>query len=386
LRFTFRTALVLVGGILLALIFRATHLPGAWLFGPLTVSAIFGVRGWESVRLPNSVYIAGQAVIGTALGAGFSPKTLGLVPQHLVVFSFAVIFILLTSLLNGWLLARFTRLDAATAFLGIMPGGASAMAAMSDSLKADTRLVTSLQLVRLLIVLATLALAAPWLNHLSQSSGATGPAETLAPVIPFAWWRFGILVGLTLVGWLVGMNTRIPAGSFLIPIFLYFLVSLSGISLGGWPWPLLAAAYLAMGVQIGGRFDPGTVRLVRSVILPVVGTTLLLLTASVVLAWVVAREMHLSFVSAYLAATPGGLDSVAAVATELHIDTTVVVTMHMVRLLCVLLFGPWLVRACVSRYGEKELGIGRDAPSFLPEREEIRFAEERTETTGPGGR
>ena len=55
--------------------------------------------------------------------------------------------------------------------------------------------------------------------------------------------------------------------------------------------------------------------------------------------------MHLDFTSAYLAATPGGLDSVAAVAAELHVDTTIVIAMHTVRLLCVLLFGPWLVRA-----------------------------------------
>jgi hypothetical protein len=56
--------------------------------------------------------------------------------------------------------------------------------------------------------------------------------------------------------------------------------------------------------------------------------------------------MHLDLASAYLAATPGGLDSVAAVATDLRVDTTIVVSMHLVRLLCVLLFGPWLVRLC----------------------------------------
>jgi len=36
-----------------------------------------------------------------------------------------------------------------------MPGGASAMAAMSDSLRADTRLVAAVQYVRLLIILAS---------------------------------------------------------------------------------------------------------------------------------------------------------------------------------------------------------------------------------------
>jgi hypothetical protein len=45
--------------------------------------------------------------------------------------------------------------------------------------------------------------------------------------------------------------------------------------------------------------------------------------------------MGLDPVSAYLAATPGGLDSVAAVAAELQGDTAVILTVHLVRLLCV---------------------------------------------------
>ena len=48
--------------------------------------------------------------------------------------SVAVIFILLTSLFNGWALTRSTRLDVATAFLGTMAGGDCKMAAVSDSL------------------------------------------------------------------------------------------------------------------------------------------------------------------------------------------------------------------------------------------------------------
>jgi membrane AbrB-like protein len=101
-----------------------------------------------------------------------------------------------------------------------------------------------------------------------------------------------------------------------------------------------------MGLQIGGRFHPQTINMIRRVILPVVGTTLLLLVGSLVLAFLISWMMHLDLISAYLAATPGGLDSVAAVATDLHVDTTIVVSMHLVRLLCVLLFGPWLVHLC----------------------------------------
>jgi membrane AbrB-like protein len=348
-------ALLVVCAVGLALLFHVLHMPGAWLFGPLAVSSIFAVRGWEAVQFPKSVYVAGQAMIGTALGSGFSAKTLSIIPQHAGIFTFAVVFILATSLLNGWLLSRFTRLDAPTSFLGTMPGGASAMAAMSDSLRADTRLVTAIQYIRLLIILGSLACIAPLLKAHAQVIASSAPGVVLFHPTPFVAWKFAGLLALAAIGWLAGMKTPIPAGAFLVPTLLYSLLAWQGVELGSWPWLLLAVAYGIMGIQIGGRFHPSTIAMIRSVILPVVGTTLLLLLGSIILAFLVAWFMHVDLVSAYLAATPGGLDSVAAVATDLHVDTTLVVSMHLVRLLCVLLFGPWLVKLCIPNEANKSI-------------------------------
>ena len=345
MKFDRATLLLLLSALGLGLLFHALRLPGAFMFAPLSASAIFAVRGWCAIKLPQPAYIAGQALIGTALGAGFSPHTLGVIPQHAGIFTFAVVFILATSLFNGWLLSRFTPLDAATSFLGTMPGGAGAMASMSDSLRADTRLVTAIQYVRLLVILASLACVAPILKAYAPHTGVAGPAFAIYTT-EFVPWKLGVLLLIVVIGWLAGMYTKIPSAAFLVPTLLYFFFSVAGVQLGGLPWEALAFAYAIMGLQIGGRFHPETIVLISRVLLPVIGTTLLLLVASVVLAAMVAQLMHLDFTSAYLAATPGGLDSVAAVATDLRVDTTVVVSMHLVRLLCVLLFGPWLVKLC----------------------------------------
>jgi membrane AbrB-like protein len=346
-----RLALLLITAVLSAFALQAAHLPAAWLFGPLIASALFAVRDWQAVELPRSVYLAAQAVIGTALGAGFSPATLLTLPQHFWIFAFAVVFILLTSLFNGWILTRFTRLDVATAFLGTMPGGAGEMAAMSDSLRADARLVVIMQYTRLLLILASLALVTPFLSHHASLPGVQAPVTTSLIPVAFAWWKLGALGLLAFLGWLTGMRTRIPAGTFLIPTALYFLLETSGVQPGRWPWPLFAAAYLVMGLQIGGRFRRSTLEAIKGILLPVCGTTLLLLGGSFLLAWILTREMGLDPISAYLAATPGGLDSVAAVAAELQGDTAVILTVHLVRLLCVLIAGPWLVRASARLLG-----------------------------------
>jgi membrane AbrB-like protein len=353
MRLSYRSTLLPITAVLFACALQAAHLPAAWLFGPLVASALFALRDWQAFEASRSIYVAAQAVIGTGLGAGFSPATLLTLPKHFSIFAFAVVFILLTSLFNGWILTRRTRLDVATAFLGTMPGGAGEMAAMSDSLRADSRLVVIMQYTRLLLILATLAVVTPFLNHHAPSAQEQEAATAALVPAPFAWWKIGALCFLAFTGWLTGMRTRIPAGTFLVPTVFYFLLEMSGIQLGRWPWPVFATAYLVMGLQIGGRFRRSTLAVIKDILLPVCGTTLLLLAGSFVLAWILTREMGLDPVSAYLAATPGGLDSVAAVATELQGDTAVILTVHLVRLLCVLIVGPWLVRGCSRWLGKR---------------------------------
>lgn len=116
--------------------------------------------------------------------------------------------------------------------------------------------------------------------------------------------------------------------------------------------PLVASALFAVRNWYAVELPRSVYIAIKDILLPVGGTTLLLLAGSFVLAWILNREMGLDPVSAYLVATHGGLDSVAAVAAEVQGDTAVILTVHLVRLLCVLTVGPWLVRAC-SRWLSK---------------------------------
>jgi membrane AbrB-like protein len=108
-----------------------------------------------------------------------------------------------------------------------------------------------------------------------------------------------------------------------------------------------------MGLQIGSRFEPSTGTEMKRLAGPLLATTAILMLCSVGLAAWLARALPLDAVSAYLAATPGGLDSVAAVASELHADSALIITVHLARLLAVLLLGPWLVKGAAGRRGKR---------------------------------
>ncbi len=339
---------LLICSVLTALLFSTFHLPAAWLFGPLLVSAFFAMRDWKAIILPKHSACLIRAVIGTALGAGFSRDTLHLLLGHLEMIAMAVVLIFAASLFNGWILARSTRLDTSTAFLGTLPGGASAMITMAESLNADSRLVAVMQYMRLLIVLGTVFVAAPFLLHLLPHA-----SQAMSSVIPQAtstmltWHHLGILTLLTVAGYLAGMYTPIPAGPFLIPALLEFALGMAGISPGRWPTPIFAAAYMLMGLQVGGRFQRSTLATMKGLFVPVFSTTFLLLIASFFLAAWLVWSLKISPLSAYLAATPGGLDSIAAMAGEVGADSSIILVIQTARLLSVLLFGPWLVRGCI---------------------------------------
>ena len=346
MKLSFPSVLVPVAAALVAIAFKALNVPAAWFFGPLAVSALFAICSWHETGVPRPLYLAAQAVIGTALGAGIGQGSLETFAGHLVTFVLSVASLLLISVLNAWILFRCTRLDAATALLGSLPGSATEMAAMCDSLRADARLVTVMQSLRVLLIVACLALVTPILSGLgSQAANHEPPISAPVFAATFEWWKLGILVILAYIGWLAGTKTRIPAGTLLIPAVLYFILQVCGVELGRLPWPVTAVAYLVAGLSVGGRFRRSTILAAKQMLLPVFATTLLLFGTSFILAYVIVRQTGLDAVSGFLATTPGILESVGAVAAEMQADSAVILSVHILRLACVVIAAPWLVRA-----------------------------------------
>ncbi len=63
------------------------------------------------------------------------------------------------------------------------------------------------------------------------------------------------------------------------------------------------------------------------------------------IAWVLTNELGIDPLTAYLATSPGGMDSVAIIAAAAgNLDISFIMAMQMVRLLVVLIFGPMLAR------------------------------------------
>ena len=76
------------------------------------------------------------------------------------------------------------------------------------------------------------------------------------------------------------------------------------------------------------------------------------------MAWGLTRFMHIDFMTAYLATSPGGLDTVAVIAAGSNADMALIMAMQTLRLFSILLTGPAIARfiSTYARSGRPSAG------------------------------
>ena len=342
-------AVLILFAILAGFILARLGLPASFLTGPLLVAAIFAVTNRSVIRFPLFIYRLAQSVIGVMLSFTITAKSLQTIVTNWAPIATLVITMLVLTTVIGIGLRRFANLQPGTALLGALPGGAGEMIAMSDSLGADVRLVTVMQYGRLLAILATISVV----GHFAGAQAGSGQHPlAVAPLYRAEPLNYLVSTVIALIGALAGVRFRIPAGTMLIPAVLAALAGILGIPAAPWPPVVLAGAYLVLGLQIGGNFDAAIVDQLRRLGWFILLSNIFLLAVSAFLAFCLMPLLRLDLLSAYLAATPGGLDSVAAMATDLKADAALILAVHSLRLISVLVIGPYLVRFVAQRLSQ----------------------------------
>ena len=101
-------------------------------------------------------------------------------------------------------------------------------------------------------------------------------------------------------------------------------------------------AQIAIGVMVGNMMTGGTLLEIRAMAPLMFGSTALLVVAGALGAWFICRSAGLDAGSAILATSPGGLQAVVGMASDLGTNAPAVLAFHLVRLYTVLLLAPFL--------------------------------------------
>ena len=330
---------LLVLSVLLIAALKAVHMPGATILGAIVAAMAVALAGAE-LELPKASFLAAQGLMGAMLGGMVEASIFRDIADYWAALAMALAVMIGSAVLVGWLVERSGRLPPGTGTWGALPGAAPAMILMAGEFGGDMRFVAVMQYLRVLVVVVIASLVSHVLFRVVDPVVAVASARAVTPSLA----GFGGTIGVAIVGAAIGIFLRIPAGAIIGPLIVGGAVSIwtpAPLHFPGW---LAWIVFTVIGWTIGLRFRRQIFRaLVAS--LPVMLVSIVsLVLLSAISAWLLVLFADRDPVTAFLATSPGGLDTVAILALESRADVAFVLTLQTLRLLATVLVGTIIAR------------------------------------------
>lgn len=341
-------------GILLALslmfsvLFDTIRLPAALLLGAMLGAILVAVAD-GCPRITRKAFIVAQGIIGCLIARSITPEIVASLRHDWLLFISVTITVILACAGMGWILARKQVLPGTTAIWACSPGGAAVMTLMSDAYGGDMRLVALMQYLRVVIVTVLATVVA----HLWLGGTQTVPSIFANWLAPVSWTELGGTLILAVGGPLIAQRLRIPGGAILAPLLIGATLQANGIMHIVLPPWILAPTYVVLGWTIGLRFSRQTLGQAARALPSMIVSIICLVLACAGIAVGVAHLTHLDPLTAYLATSPGGLDSVAIIAASSGVNIPFVMAFQTARFLLVVFTGPALAKYMAGRLQAK---------------------------------
>lgn len=319
---------------------ESLNLPAALLLGPMAVAIIFASRD-KPLFIPAGFFWLAQGVVGCMIARSIPVSVFVDMAKNWPLFIVSIFSVIVASTLSGWAMTRWQVLPGSTAIWGSSPGAATAMTLMAESYGADVRLVAVMQYLRVVVV----AIAATLVSRIWAPEEPTGSAVSNFDFIqPIAWGHFGATLLLILGGLIASRLFRIPAGPLLLTLAGGVIFQDFGLVTIELPPALLMVAYAIIGWSIGLRFNRAIIIYAAKALPRLLLAVLSLVAICGLFAFGLVHFAGIDPLTAYLATSPGGADSVAIIASASHVDMSFVMSMQTGRFIIVLLTGPALAR------------------------------------------
>jgi uncharacterized protein len=150
-------------------------------------------------------------------------------------------------------------------------------------------------------------------------------------------WRSTLLVTAAgAIGAVLFTLLGVPAGALVGAVLGSAVATVKSPS-GGYPRQLRVAGMILLGCAAGSRVNSDSLPTLLAMVAPTLVGVVVLLVLDVVMALVLHRRFGLDLPTALLACAPGGVSEMATISTELGARSGIVVSIHLLRVLLVVL-------------------------------------------------
>jgi membrane AbrB-like protein len=317
------------------------RMPLPWMIGSMLAMASVQMAGAELEPLPGG-RDAGMVVVGSTLGLYFTAPVVHEISQYwpwFVALGFAAIGF---GTLSAFVLARLARVDRATAFFGSMPGGAADMALMGERHGAAPDRVAIAHSIRMLFVVTLFPVGI-------TLAGFSATDEYRPVLVPFDSAGLAALLGLGALAGAAARRVGLPTAFMMGSLATSIAITVAGVELSSVPTPLVNAAQVLLGCNLGSRFERGFLASAPRFVMAVIPSVAITLGAAVLVGWGLAAASGVYLGSGLLAAAPGGIAEMSITARVLRIGVAFVTAAHVVRYVIVVLLTVPVYRLLSSR-------------------------------------
>ncbi|WP_079530067.1 AbrB family transcriptional regulator [Halobacillus hunanensis] len=325
--------IALIGGLLFA--FLALPLP--WILGPVTLLILYKIKIDHQTQSSSLLRDLAFWLLGIQIGLTFQSETWANIGPYLMPYTLFSFAIMATSLSFAFVLSKRSAMEAKTTLIGSVPGGLSAMIAVSESLQGNTVLITIFHTIRLLSVLFIIPFAATHWLYTNESAAVAVETETASG----SFWTLLIYLASLVAGYV--LRDKIPASLIIVPMLLIGICQTIGIALLPLPDSIFIGAQLMIGVHLGHKIVLNDVIRAGRYCGYFFGLALLLISLSFLFGFILSEWTDMALTTAILSLAPGGLVEMALTAKDAGADPAIVSSLQTIRLLTIVLFMPFVL-------------------------------------------
>ncbi len=334
----FRFIITLFIAISIGYIAYHVKIPGGFMVGAVLGSAVLSISTGVAY-MPGWTKIAAQVTAGAFIGCGISKSDLAGFRSLLRPILTLLSMMLALNLLMGYLVYRFSPLDAVTAFMCAVPGGMSDIPIIAAEMGADAAKVTAVQFLRMV---AGIAIFPSVIRAMTRGEPQPQPADASVADSALAEsskprQSFFLTLLVATAGGLLG---RALGMAFAVIASVLFKLTTDRAVLPMWAKRM---AQVLSGAYIGSSISAPDLIEMRQVLVP----ALLILAGYAVNCFLTGlllhRGCHFTRREGMLAATPAGASDMALISADLGVTSPNLVVMQTLRLLAVVIIFPQVI-------------------------------------------